>query len=141
MEIGKAHNFMISALNSRATRQKLIASNIANIDTPFYRPRDVAFEKALSDEVKKSFGMEKDDELRLAQTSPNHLEGELESPEKPTIFFRDGHGARNDGNSVDLDVETTEMSKNMVMYKAVVSSLRKESAIFRSVISASEKLN
>jgi len=141
MDISKAHNFMVSALNSRATRQKMISSNIANIDTPLYRPRDIAFEQALSSEAKKTFNLEKDDELKLARTSNKHLQGELESPQKPTIFFRDGHGARNDGNSVDLDVETTEMSKNYIMYKALVSGLRKESNIFRAVVSASEKLN
>jgi flagellar basal-body rod protein FlgB len=141
MDISKAHDFMVSALNSRATRQKMIASNISNIDTPFYRPRDIAFEKALQTEAKKAFSEESDDELRLAQTEGSHIDGDLESPEKSTIFFRDGHGARNDGNSVDLDVETTEMSKNSIMYKALVSGLRKESNIFRAVVSASEKLN
>ena len=37
----------------------MIASNIANIDTPFYKPRDIAFEKALLNEAKKAFGKEK----------------------------------------------------------------------------------
>jgi flagellar basal-body rod protein FlgB len=139
MEISKAHDFMVSAMNSRATRQKLISSNISNIDTPFYRPRDVAFEKALQSEAAKAFDSEKDDELEMAQTKGTHLQGDFDSPEKSTIFFRDGHGARNDGNSVDLDVETTEMSKNSIMYKALASGLRKESNIFRAVIAASEK--
>ena len=141
MEISKAHNFMVSALNSRATRQKLIASNIANIDTPFYKSRDIAFEKALSNEAKKAFGEEKNTELEMAKTSSKHFDGETDEVTKPTIFFRDGHASRNDGNSVDLDIETTEMSKNNIMYKALVSGLRKESTIFRAVISASEKIN
>jgi len=141
MEISKAHSFMVSALNSRATRQKLISSNIANIDTPFYKSRDIAFEKALALEAKKAFSSESNLELSLAKTSKNHIGNGVGETEKSTIFFRGGHGTRNDGNSVDLDVETTEMSKNSIMYKALVSGLRKEGNIFRSVIAASEKTN
>jgi flagellar basal-body rod protein FlgB len=141
MEISKAHDFMVSAMNSRATRQKLISGNLSNVDTPFYKPRDIAFEKALQTEAQKRFSGEKNSELELANTDGKHLDGDLEAPMKPTLFFRDGHGARNDGNSVDLDVETTEMAKNSIMFKALVSGLRKESNIFRSVVAASEKLN
>jgi flagellar basal-body rod protein FlgB len=141
VEISKAHDFMVSAMNSRATRQKLISGNLSNVDTPFYKPRDIAFEKALNDEAKKVFSSEKDDELCLAQTKYKHIKGDPESPPNPTLFFRDGHGAKNDGNSVDLDVETTEMAKNSVMFKALVSGLRKESNIFRAAVTASEKLN
>jgi flagellar basal-body rod protein FlgB len=141
MELSKAHDFMVSAMNSRATRQKLISGNLSNVDTPFYKSRDIAFEKALSNEAKKVFSGETGNELQLANTNGEHLSGEVETPTKPTIFFRDGHTSRNDGNSVDLDVETTEMSKNSIMFKALVSGLRKESNIFRSVVSASEKLN
>ena len=56
-----------------------------------------------------------------------------------TIYFRDGHMARNDGNSVDIDVETTEMSKNSVMFNAIVMANKKSGAIFKSVIEASQK--
>lgn len=141
MEISKAHSFMVSALNSRSTRQKLIAGNIANIDTPFYQSRDVAFEKALTKEASKIFDGGNNQELGLAKTSGQHIGTSSDEAEKSTIFFRGGHGTRNDGNSVDLDVETTEMSKNSIMYKALVAGLKKEGNIFRSVISASEKTN
>jgi len=142
MEISKAHDFMVSALDNRAIRQKMISSNISNIDTPFYRPRDIAFEKVLSDEVAKTFDNENNnDELTLARSNYQHINSESDYPENSTMFFRDGHASRNDGNSVDLDVETTEMGKNSMMYKAVTSSLRKESNIFRAVIAASEKIS
>jgi len=63
-----------------------------------------------------------------------------DSDYKPTIFFRDGHLSRNDGNDVDLDVETTELSKNSVMYNAVVEALKKESQICKAVISSSKNI-
>jgi len=60
---------------------------------------------------------------------------------KPTLYFRDGHMARNDGNSVDIDVETTEMSKNSIMFNALIQAKKKDGAIFKSVIEASQKVN
>ena len=41
------------------------------------------------------------------------------------------------GNSVDIDVETTEMSKNSIMFNALVGALKKDSLIYKSVIEAS----
>ena len=49
--------------------------------------------------------------------------------------------ARNDGNSVDLDVETTEMSKNSIMFSALVQAIKKDGQIFKSVIEASGKVS
>jgi flagellar basal-body rod protein FlgB len=78
----------------------------------------------------------------MATTDEKHLKPkEQASSRKPTIYFRDGHMARNDGNSVDLDVETTEMSKNSVMFNALVMASKKDTAIFKSVIEASGRLN
>jgi len=142
MEISKAHNLMKSALNYRAVRQNLISSNISNIDTPFYKSRDINFESALSYQANKIFDGEKDQELKLAKTDGQHLKQDPDyHKDRGTLFLRDGHYSRNDGNSVDLDVETTEMSKNSTMFRALVASMKKDSMIFKSVVSASEKLN
>ena len=127
------------ALNYRAAREKMISSNIANADTPFYRPRDIRFGEYLAQ--KKAEIMHDDrGQLQMAQTSDKHIEApKPTNSSKPITFFRDGHMARNDGNSVDIDVETTEMSKNSVMFNALVMANKKSSAIFKSVIEASQK--
>ena len=57
-----------------------------------------------------------------------------------TIFLRDGHMARNDANTVDLDVETTELSKNAIMVTALDRAMRQSGQIFKSVIDASSKI-
>ena len=92
------------ALNYRSARQDMISSNIANADTPNYKPRDISFEQAL---IAKKASLLKSDKntLQMAQTNSSHLKAQEESKSyKPTVFFRDGHMARNDGNSVDIDV-------------------------------------
>jgi flagellar basal-body rod protein FlgB len=130
--------YIESAINARAIRQDLISSNIANADTPYYKSRDIDFESALIERAKKEFA--KDKKLELARTTPNMLEGIDDNSQKPTIFFRDGHLTRNDGNSVDLDIETTELSKNNIMYNALIETLKKETQIFKAVITSTKNI-
>jgi flagellar basal-body rod protein FlgB len=82
-----------------------------------------------------------DKKLALARTTENMMSGiDEKNEDKPTIFFRDGHLARNDGNSVDLDVETTELSKNNMMYNASIEALKKQASIFKAVIASSKNI-
>jgi flagellar basal-body rod protein FlgB len=135
-EITSTFNILEKSLEYRKIRQDLIASNIANADTPFYKSRDIRFEEALKEEMQKD-----DKKLELAITNPMHLKPKnLEDSAKPIIFFRDGHLTRNDGNDVDIDVETTEMAKNSVAYNATVAALRKDIEIFKAMIDSSKNI-
>ncbi|MDH4944642.1 flagellar basal body rod protein FlgB [Sulfurimonas sp. C5] len=141
IEISKTNVLIKKALDYRAARQDMIASNIANADTPYYKPRDISFEDALK--AKKAELYQQDqNQLQMATTDTKHMKPAQEhSSLKPTLFYRDGHMARNDGNSVDIDVETTEMSKNSIMFNALIQADKKDGAIFKSVIDASQKLS
>jgi flagellar basal-body rod protein FlgB len=139
-EISKSFKYLESSLNYRAIRQDLIAGNISNADTPYYKSRDIDFEDMLSKKVAQEFN-KNDKKLALARTSENMMPAlDEENSDKPTIFFRDGHLARNDGNTVDLDVETTELSKNNMMYNATIEALKKQASIFKAVISSSKNI-
>ena len=141
IDVSRAASLASAALDYRAMRQDMIASNIANADTPNYKPRDVSFENALRAKQAEIFH-DKSKELKMAQTDDRHMGFKHDASDfKPTVFFRDGHNARNDGNSVDIDVETTEMSKNSVMFNAIIMAKKKDGAMFRSVIDASSKLS
>ena len=140
MQISKAHGLIAEALDYRAMRQDLISSNISNADTPFYRPRDVNFENHLAAKAQEVFNANEKPRLKLATTNGSHVQPVNKFESRGTMFFRDGHAARNDGNSVDLDVETTEMAKNTTMFNALVAALKKDGNIFKSVIDASSKL-
>ena len=141
VQVSRAAALASAAMDYRAARQDMIASNIANADTPYYRPRDIRFEDALAAKRAEIFH-DNSKTLQMAQTNEHHLKPQEEHTSmKPTTYFRDGHMARNDGNSVDIDVETTEMSKNSIMFKALVAAKKKDRAIFRSVINASQKVN
>ena len=141
ISISRTATLAKEALNFRASREKMIASNIANADTPYYRPRDIRFGDYLA--AKKAEIMnESQNKLELAQTDGAHIPLKKDiSTSAPVTFFRDGHMARNDGNSVDIDVETTEMSKNSIMFKALIGALKKDGMIFKSVLDASSKVS
>ena len=139
-EISKSFDIMEQSLHYRKIRQDMIASNIANADTPFYKPRDIRFEDVLQNEIDKKFN-KSSKELELAKTNPMHLEPkEFEDNLKPIVFFRDGHLARNDGNSVDIDIETTEMAKNNIAYNATLQALKKDIEIFKAVIDSNKNI-
>lgn len=135
----QARELAYQALDYRSLRQDLISSNIANVDTPMYRPKDVSFEQMLAQKSQELFG-EPSLELTLGETHATHIQPQDTSREMGTFFFRDGHLARNDGNSVDLDVETSELGKNGVMYQAVVASLKKHGGIFSYAIESGKSL-
>jgi len=141
IESSKASPLLAAAMDYRAARQDMIASNIANADTPYYKPRDISFEDALVAKKNEIFNKQSSQTLEMATTNEKHLKSSSkESSLKPTLYYRDGHMARNDGNSVDLDVETTEMSKNSIMFNALVMADKKSGMIFKSVIDASSKV-
>ena len=139
-EISKSFDILEKSLHYRKIRQDMIASNIANADTPYYRPKDIRFEEALEEEVNKKFNISVP-KLKMAKTQPGHMDPADENETgKPVVFYRDGHLARNDGNSVDIDVETTEMAKNSIAYNASIQALRKDIDIFKAVIDSTKNI-
>jgi len=139
LHISKSLPLATRALDFRSMRQKMISGNIANVDTPYYRARDIRFEDLLAREAGRLTPHAP--RLEMARTNAKHLEPmDAQSNRKAEIFFRGAHPTRNDGNNVDIDVETTEMSKNAIMFDALTNAIKKEGMIFKSVIDASSKI-
>ena len=94
--------FQQAALNLRAARQELMASNIANADTPNYKAKDIDFASALQGALTGS-----GQKLQVAVTSPQHLAGATgESVMGAPVMYRKPLQPSADGNTVDMDVET-----------------------------------
>ncbi len=140
LSITKSMPLAIEALDFRAYRQKIISGNIANVDTPYYRSRDISFEDVLKSEANALYDTSKK-RLLLAKSDPAHLDfiDENDSP-RARIFFRGAHPTRNDANNVDIDIESTQMSKNAIMFDALTSAIKKQGMIFKSVLDASGKI-
>ncbi len=139
LNITDAMPLAVKALDFRAMRQKMISGNIANVDTPFYQARDIRFEDILAKEANNLAAQQP--RLELAKSDPAHLDPiDTDHGSQAQIFFRGTHPTRNDGNSVDIDIESTEMSKNAIMFEALTNAIKKEAMIFKSVIDASGKM-
>ena len=138
--ISKYASIAQDALKYRGIRQDMIAGNIANVDTPFYKAKDIGFEEMLARSA--HLLQEREPQLKLARTDAHHLSPiSKENSSEANIFFRPNHATRNDGNSVDLDVETTEMSKNAIMINAISAALKKKSMLFKSMIDTSSRVS
>lgn len=117
--------FNETALNLRAQRQQLLASNIANADTPNYKARDIDFTQAL----KGAMGGKSSPSVppvELARTSPGHMAGKPVGDEgiggAPLLYRKESQGSV-DGNTVDMDVERNQFTDNALRYEAGVTAL------------------
>jgi flagellar basal-body rod protein FlgB len=102
------------ALSGAALRQEAIASNIANVNTPGYRRQDVDFQSTL----RAAWGQQPSVVARV----------------QPSIGTDASAQVRQDGSSVDIDVEAAAQAKNGLQYEAVSQVLKTRISIIRSAI-------
>lgn len=106
-------SFHQAALSLRAYRQQLLASNIANADTPNYKARDMDFRTALAGALGgRTHG------VALARTAAAHLPGTAPSPFPTAVQFRGELQSSVDGNTVSTDIERAQFAENAVHYEA-----------------------
>lgn len=115
-QIDDALRFHQSALNLQARRQELLASNIANADTPNFKSRDIDFRSALRSALGERFGP-----LALATTSSRHAPAASRAPFEAYIGYRTESQSSVDGNTVNMDVERAAFAENSVHYEASVT--------------------
>lgn len=114
--IDQMFQFQQVALNLRAARQELIASNIANADTPNYKARDIDFANALRGAMEGS-----GEKLPVSMTSPLHMAGASgETVMGAPVLYRVPLQPSADGNTVDMDVERAQFADNALRYEASV---------------------
>jgi len=110
------------ALKARAQRTKLLATNIANSDTPNYKARDIAFADTLKEagwQGMATNGFNQTQRLKTTMniTHQNHLE--MNTNNLPaTVMYRQPHHASLDGNTVDKDAEQARFAENAIRYQA-----------------------
>ena len=112
--IDQMFQFQQTALNLRAARQELIASNIANVDTPNYKAKDIDFASALEGALNGN-----GQKLQVVTTSQQHLMGATgENVMGAPVQYRNPLQPSADGNTVDMDVEQAQFANNALRYEA-----------------------
>lgn len=121
-----------TALNLRAQRQEVIASNLANSDTPNYKARDIDFASALRSALGNS-----ENPLALTTTSSRHIAGSAGSlgGSNANLLYRQPLQPSLDGNTVDPDVERANFADNAMHYQFLLQGLSDDFAELKLAIS------
>ena len=107
-------NFNTQALRIRDQRQQVLASNIANADTPNYKARDLDFKAALQGALQ---GSPAAGGTMLDTTSPGHLAGNPGLAAEAGLLYRTPAQGSVDGNTVNMDAERAAFAENAVHYE------------------------
>lgn len=132
--IGKLDEYLRfneTALNLRAQRQQLLASNIANADTPNFKARDIDFSKALQGALAKNGQasapeLSKTDTVHLSSKNGNSIGG-------APLLYRTEQQGNVDGNTVNMDAERNQFTDNAIRYEAGLTLI---SAQIKQMLSA-----
>jgi len=108
-------------IQSANMRQKVIASNIANADTPGYKAKDVAFGNILENKIK------------MTTTDAGHVKGQNKNGISAEITVNNDP-SWGDRNNVLLNSEMAKMTENSLSHDAAVKLLNSKIRMFRSAI-------
>ena len=111
-------------MTAAVAKQVVSAGNLANIDTPGYRTRDVSFGDILDGEVKK---------LGLATTDARQLPG-VPSADSAQTSEVEGLDSRRDGNNVQIDRELFAMTRASADFAAAEAALAAKFRLIRFAI-------
>ena len=111
-------------LDLLATKQKLVASNIANLDTPGYRSRDIDFQG----ELQAALARPTRDVIAQYQNQLGTLSA------RPMVEEVHGLQVKNDGNNVNLDREARLLGENSMRFEMASTMLASRFRMMRLAI-------
>ena len=119
-------NVLDKAADAANSRNEILSNNIANVDTPNYKRKDVSFENYLEQAL---IGQESLDN-RVADVN-THLSdfGGMTYTDHSTLSYR------LDGSNVDIDTESAYLAENQIRYNALVEQIGQEFSRYKTVLS------
>ena len=118
-------NILDKTLDASWTRQTAIANNIANVDTPTYKRKDVEFKSILESELSSPKYRSLDQAVRHA---------DLDSLDGRVYTDHANFSYRIDKNNVDIDTENVELASNQIMYNGITNSIDNQFKNLKTVI-------
>ncbi len=128
------YTMLSKSMDISARKHELISSNIANVDTVGYKPRDIDFHKTLVNELNR-----KTVEKRpMAHTDDKHYQYTVKDEFCPFSLNPDGIEPNDFGydvGHVNIDTEMTNLAENNIKYKTSIEMLlRKISVLKHSIV-------
>lgn len=122
------------AMDLRTQRHQVLASNIANADTPQYKARDFNFQDAMQNAMT---GRVEAGGVALTTTSTGHFSGSGTSG-PAAMKFRTETQSAVDGNTVDMDIERSQITENALQYQVLTQLISEKFKGMRSALSSSQ---
>ena len=115
-------DYLPRAMTAASMRQEVIADNIANVNTPNYRKKNLEFEDILANEI---YGEQNTEgKLQMVQTHEKHLPFKpVDIHAEPAVTEDKTTIMRADDNNVDVDIEMATLAKNQIYYNALATQL------------------
>lgn len=120
-KLDDAFRFQQEALSLLSRRQEVLASNIANADTPGYMARDIDFSQQLQNSLANQSIAKSP--VSLSLTSNRHIEGQGNIFDDASLLYRIPDQPSADGNTVDMDRERISFADNSVKYQSSLTFL------------------
>ncbi len=119
-------NKLAADLDNRVLRNQMIASNIANVDTPGYKGKDIAFREVFEESM---------DGIDMKRTNALHMKEGTELGMPGTTVVEDPNPGRPDGNNVSIDEEMLKLTQNNIKYNVAVQFMAKKLRLLQDAIS------
>jgi len=114
------------AIDIAHQRNSHITSNISNVDTPNYKPKEIDFEQALSQALQPQRG------VALVRTNSRHIDRGIN--EAGTVEPFEQEGEWNGFNWVEIDKEMTKLMENNLVYRTAIETLLRKLTLLKEVI-------
>ena len=119
-------NVLDKAADASWKRETVLANNIANVNTPGYKRKDLDFEGVLKQELGRCKHTSLD--TKIDNLHMDHL--------NPSVYTDlSNYSYRLDGNNVDIDVEEVEYASEQIRYQGITAGINNEFNRMKSVIS------
>jgi flagellar basal-body rod protein FlgB len=112
-------------IQQASTRNRVLASNIANVDTPNYRAKDVTFSQVLGNEV------------AMITTNTKHLQGASGSGGGSGEIISPDQKPWADKNNVEMDQEVAKMTQNAMLFETGITLIKKKIQMFKNALRTS----
>jgi flagellar basal-body rod protein FlgB len=119
-------------LDAAMLRQRVIANNIANVDTPNFKRSEVRFEELFARELEAV----KAPRFTAYRTNPKHfpITGPFSSEVTPQIVTDETTAMNNNNNNVDIEYEMALMASNQIYYNTLIQQVSNEIKKTRTAI-------
>lgn len=126
LSFGKTFYALEKAIGIAQQRNAVITSNISNLDTPGYKPKDINFKSELAR------ALETNHKKDLARTDPRHISMQMNGDQMIEPYEEQGEW--NGYNWADIDSEMTKLTENNLVYRTAVEALLRKMNLLREVV-------